>query len=186
MSDEEVLALSIDNPSLFETIVDRYQEAFLRKAERILGARGDAEDVVQDAFTKIYFNAHRFKKVEGASFKSWAYKILINTTFTHYQKLKKEGSFMSKLDPEIYEILPDLNEESRFEDKTLRDYIVSIFSKMPRDLARVLELHFLEGRPHKDIAEQEGVSIAAVKTRVYRAKKLFRKFDPSFNEDEQS
>lgn len=177
LSDEEVLAQSLKNPALFSYIVDRYQEAFLRKAERIMGTRERAYDVVQDTFTKIYLNAKRFKVVEGASFKSWGYKILVNTAFTAYQKQKKDTPFSIKLDPELYDIIPDLKHEAWSEAKKDRDFLTSVFSRMPRDLARSLELHFLEGRSHEEIAKSEGISIPAVKTRVYRAKQLFKKIE---------
>src|SRR3989338_5353686 len=101
LADEEILAASRAKPYLFEILVDRYQEAFLRKASRILGYRPEVEDVVQETFTKIYVYSGNFAKQEGASFSSWAYKILMNTTFTHYQKLKRKGEMVANVDEEI-------------------------------------------------------------------------------------
>jgi len=173
-SDEEILALSIDHPSLFSIILNRYQEAFLRKAESIIRSREDAEDIVQETFAKIYLNASKFQVMEGASFKSWGYKILINTTFTHYKKRKRAWGATVELDPEFYEILPDLKER-QFEKEEIIDYVVSIFARMPENLGRALRLHFLEGRPQTEVAALEGVSVGAIKTRIHRAKKEFRK-----------
>ena len=62
--DEVVLERSMEHPALFRILVDRYQDAFLRKAESIIHSREEAEDIVQETFTKIYFNARRFKTVE--------------------------------------------------------------------------------------------------------------------------
>ena len=45
---------------------------------------------------------------------------------------------------------------------------------MPDPLAKVLEDYFIKGIPQKELAEQEGVSISAIKTRVHRAKKAFK------------
>ena len=90
LSDEEILNISISKPDIFSVLITRYEEAFLRKARSILHGKEDAEDIVQETFTKIYLNAPKFKKQEGASFKSWGYKILINTSFTYYQRLKKK------------------------------------------------------------------------------------------------
>ncbi len=174
ISDEEVLALSITHPAQFALLVDRYEDAFLRKAKRILGDREEVQDVVQDTFTKIYLNAARFKKQEGASFKSWGYKILINTTFTYHQKLKKTSDFSAHLDDEIWELIPDLSIRDLGKEN-LRDHIASILSRMPENLARILSLHFLDDMPQAEIAAMEGVSVSAVKTRVHRAKKEFKK-----------
>jgi RNA polymerase sigma factor (sigma-70 family) len=172
--DEEILALSIKKPSLFSIIVDRYEEAFVRKAMRIIHKQEEAEDIVQEAFTRIYMNAARFTPQEGATFKSWAYKILINVTFTHYQKLKKGVVNTVELDPEIYEIMPDLQSRD-FEKETMRDYVASILSRIPDNLGTVLKRYFIDGVPQKEIAEEEGVSVGAIKTRICRAKKEFKK-----------
>jgi RNA polymerase sigma-70 factor (ECF subfamily) len=173
LPDEEVLERSLAHPSLFALIVERYQEAFLRKAEGIVRSREEAEDIVQETFTKIYFNARRFKPQEGASFKSWGYKILMNTTFTHYQKLKKKGAAHVELEPEFYETLPDPANYSH--EETMRDYVASFLSRMPTQLARPLQLHFLEEYSQKEIAEMEGTTVSAVKTKIYRAKREFER-----------
>ncbi len=169
LRDEEILERSLEHPSLFAVLVARYQDAFLRKAEGIVRSREEAEDIVQETFTKIYFNARRFKTVEGASFKSWGYKILMNTTFTHYQKLKKKGAAHVELDPEFYEMLPDPANYSH--EETMRDYVASFLSRMPAQLARPLKLHFIDEYSQKEIAEMEGTTVSAIKTKIYRGKR---------------
>jgi RNA polymerase sigma-70 factor (ECF subfamily) len=176
--DEEILARSLSQPSLFEVLLTRYQEAFLRKAESIIGNRQDAEDIVQDTFTKIYLHAPSFHPVEGASFRSWAYKILINTALTLYQKRKRIRQATITLDPELYEALPDKNDVA--EQREMKDMLESVFKEMPDDLARALRMHFLEGLPHREIAAREGVSEGAIKTRVHRAKKKFKQLEALF------
>lgn len=176
MSDEEILALSVKTPGAFEIIVDRYQNALTRKALTILRNKEEAEDIVQESFAKIYLNAGKFKIKEGASFKSWAYKILINTSFTRYQKIKKEKGLRISLNPEIYESLGDI-QSRQFEKQEVSEYIISVLSRMPEHLSRVLQLHILEGKPQEQIAIEEEISVSAVKTRVHRAKKAFKKIN---------
>lgn len=173
LPDEVILERSILAPGLFRILVERYQDAFVRKAESIIHSREEAEDIVQETFTKIYFNARRFKTVEGATFKSWGYKILVNTTFTHYQKLKKKGATHIELDPEFYETLPD--PANRSEEETMRDYVASFLSKMPTQLSRPLRLHFLEEYSQKEIADMDNTTVSAVKTKIYRAKREFER-----------
>lgn len=168
-TDEDILAASIRNPSLFGIIVDRYTVPFQNKARRILGWRDEVDDIVQDTFVKIYQNAHKFQVQEGASFKSWGYKILINTTFTYYQKLKKKDESVVILDDEIMELIPD-----RPSEKETEDFVGSVFSRIPEHLARILRLHFIMGMPQKEIAKVEHISVSAVKTRIHRAKKHFK------------
>lgn len=174
MSDEELLAASTTHPSLFAKLVEKYEAPFLRKALSIVHDENEAEDIVQEAFTKIYLNARKFKPVEGASFSSWGYRILINTSLTHYAKRKREFGVRADLEPEIMELLPD-KDLRQFEKRELTDEVASILSRMPEPLARALSSFLIEGRSQEEIASAEGVSVGAIKTRVHRAKQEFKK-----------
>jgi RNA polymerase sigma-70 factor (ECF subfamily) len=172
-SDEAVLSASRKNPDAFALIVNRYEAAFLRKAKSILRTPEDAEEVVQDTFTRIYVYADRYQPQEGASFSSWGYAILTRLAFTRYQKMKKVRERTTDLDPEAYERLPDTG-EAFVEDLTLRDEVLVALAKMPETAARILRLQFIEGKSQEEIAALEGSTVSAVKTRVHRAKKQFK------------
>lgn len=179
LRDEELLSLSVKNPTYFGILVDRYESAFLRKARNIVDSPETAEDTVQDTFVKIYKHADQFQKQEGASFKSWAYRILLNECFTQYRKTEKRRMRTIMLEPEHYESLPDKSDV--FEnDLLLRDCVHSVLSRMPKPLARVLELYFLKGYSQKEIAQHERLSLAAVRVRVFRAKRSYRKLSEQY------
>lgn len=171
--DHEILLRSRKNPDLFGILVDRYEDAFLRKAKSILYSEEDAEEVVQDCFTRIYLYADKFKPQEGASFSSWAYSILIRLSFTRYQKLKKHRGVTAELDPELYEKAADT--EEFLEDLSIRSEVLAALARIPEAAAKILRLQFIEGKTQEEIAVSEDLSIAAVKTRVHRAKKDFKK-----------
>ncbi|PCI29014.1 hypothetical protein COB55_03000 [Candidatus Wolfebacteria bacterium] len=178
-SDEELLTLSIDHPKYFGMIVDRYQSAFLRKARNIVDSPETAQDTVQDTFVKIYKHASQFQVQEGASFKSWAYRILLNQCFTQYRKTEKKRLHTLVLEPEHYESLPD--KKDLFEnDLFLRDCVQSVLTRMPKSLARILDLYFLKGYSQKEIAQREQLSLAAVRVRVFRAKRTYRKLSEQY------
>src|SRR3989338_81628 len=179
-SDEEILALSVSRPSLFALLVRAYEEPFLRKAMSIVREREEAEDIVQEAFTKIYLNAKKFKVVEGAKFSSWGYRILINTALTHYARAKRRGNAEFGLDEEIWALIPDKNLR-QFERKVLLDEVASVLSRMPASLAKALGMFFLEGRTQEEIAKTEGLSVGAIKTRVHRAKAEFKRIHETIN-----
>lgn len=173
LSDEEVLFRSRAEPWLFSLLLDRHQDAFLRKAQSILHSSLDAEEVVQDAFTKMYLNMHKFEVREGAKFTSWAYTIVINTALTRYMKRKRMGERVVALDPEYEQHVGDLVEHTA--QKESEDEIARVLEKIPGHFAAVLRMHYLERWSHKDIAKQLGTSVAAVKTRIHRAKSVFKK-----------
>ncbi len=173
--DEEILTKSFSEPEVFAEIVRRYETAFLRRAERILHHREAAEDVVQDTFTKIYLHGRSFKKQEGASFKSWAYRILFTTALSRYRKERRDRDARIDIDPELAELLGEdgggaavrlMQEES--------DLVSRILPKLPASLARVLELMYWKGLSGEEIAKEEGISHEAARARVHRAKKKFK------------
>lgn len=173
-SDEEILSLSLTHPSLFAILVRKYEAPFMRKAMSIVHEKEEAEDIVQEAFTKIYLNASKFQVVEGATFSSWGYRILINTALTHYAKRKKEGGRTVELDAEIWALIPDRNLR-QFEQKELLDLVASVLTRMPTAMASALNKFFIEGKSQEEIANEEGASVGAVKTRVHRAKAEFKR-----------
>ena len=174
LSDEELLALSVRQPALFKLIVERYEAAFGRKVRSIIGNREEVADILQETFTRIYFNAAKFTPQEGATFASWAYRIVQNVSFTYYQKLKRRGGVQVNLETEMLEALPEVARDEQ-EVRLTEEFVVSILVRMPAMLGQVLRLHFLDDMSHKEIGERLGLSITAVKARVHRAKKEFRK-----------
>jgi RNA polymerase sigma-70 factor (ECF subfamily) len=173
LSDEEVLLRCQSQPWLFRVLVDRYEAPFMRKARSIVFNPLDAEEIVQDAFTKIYVHAAKFEPQDGAKFSSWAYRILMNTAFTRYQKLIKEGQRFSSIDPEFEQFIGEQKNHSGFEHK--KDGIERIFLQLPGHFAYVLRLHYLERWSHQQIADETGENVGTVKARIHRAKESFRK-----------
>jgi len=173
LSDAEVLARSTREPKLFSVLVRRYEAALLRRARTILFSPEDAEEAVQDAFTKMYLYADTYHPQEGASFSSWAYTILNRVAYTKYRAKKIERDTRAELSPEHYESLPDARAEF-LEDLSVRNEVLAVLAKLPETAAKILRLQFIEGKSQEEIAKTEQLSIPAVKTRVHRAKKLFK------------
>jgi RNA polymerase sigma-70 factor, ECF subfamily len=165
-SDSELLALSVNHPSAFGIIVERYQKEFLRKITYILKSREEAEDVVQDAFVKIYMNASKFQVQEGATFKSWAYRILLNTCYTFCQKKNRDKQFLEYVENDADLVFM----ENDFEKKVELDQIMSALSKIPVAFARLITLTLIEGKTYEDIGHIEHMTPGAVRTRMHRAK----------------
>lgn len=174
MKDEEILRASQDEPALFEMLVDKYQEPLIRAALRVVRNREEAEDIVQEAFIKMYKNAEKFRKMEGIEFKSWAYKVTINTAITHYRKLKR-GEFLAE-DPAIFQEpdveMADVRVAHRADAKAA---VASIFEKLPGHLRAVLHSYYIEDKSYKTIAAEQKISIPTLKMRLFRAKKIFKK-----------
>lgn len=173
LKDEKILRASQNEPALFEILVERYQDPLMRAAMRIVRNREEAEDIVQEAFVKMYKNADKFEKLAGIEFKSWAYKIAINTAITHYRKLKR-GEVLSE-DPALLQE-PDIEPaDVRFSNVAdAKAVVANVLDKMPVHLGSVLKSYYIDDKSYKTIAEEESISIPTLKMRLFRAKKLFR------------
>ncbi|MDP3778915.1 MAG: RNA polymerase sigma factor [bacterium] len=179
MKDEEILKASLSEPALFEVLVEKYHDPLLRAAWRVVHGREEAEDVVQETFVKIYKNAHKFEKYEGIEFKSWAYKVTINTAITHYRKLKR-GEFLSE-DPSIYEEAGQELADSRIFSKTdAQTAVTNTMQQLPDHLRTVLQSYYMDDKSYRTIAAEEGISISTLKMRLFRAKKMFKKLGGDF------
>jgi RNA polymerase sigma-70 factor (ECF subfamily) len=170
--DEEVLLASRELPDAFAILLERYEDAFLRRAKHILRSHEDAQEVVQDTFTRIYLYADRYEAQAGAQFSSWAYTILTRLCFTRYQKLKKEKGRFLELESETFERLPD--SQTFLDELSIRNEVLNALSRVPESCARLLRLQFLEGKTQEEIAVLEGSTVPAIKTRVFRAKKILK------------
>ena len=179
LTDEALLALSLEDPRQFSHLVERYEPAFLRRARKIVGPREEAADIVVETFAKIYFNAHRFRSISGASFRSWAYRILTNTAIDYYVKLKARRGEVREAEFEPT-LIPDAREEVRLKRLELKDEVAACLRLLPRSMSRILKLFFFEDRSQAEIARIEGISVGAVKTRLHRAKAAFKKCSPIY------
>lgn len=174
LKDEEILRASQDQPALFEVLVERYRQPLLRAAMRVVKGREEAEDIVQEAFVKIYKNAHQFQKLEGIEFKSWAYKVTINTAITHYRRLKR-GEFLSE-DPSVFEKPSEEQFDTHLHERAdAKSAIADTLAKVPEHLRSVLEAYYFEDKSYQTIAQEHDISIPTLKMRLFRAKRIFKK-----------
>ncbi len=174
LKDEEILRASQNQPALFEVLVERYRQPLLRAAMRVVKGKEEAEDIVQEALVKIYKNAHQFQKLEGIEFKSWAYKVAINTAITHYRRIRR-GEFLSE-DLSVFE-KPSEEQFDRHlhEHADVKSAIADTLTKVPEHLRSVLEAYYFEDKSYQTIAQEHDISIPTLKMRLFRAKKVFKR-----------
>src|SRR5262245_55796805 len=115
LTDAQVLRDSQNEPWMFSVLVDRYQEAFLRRATYILRSEESAEDAVQETFLKIYKYGPRFSEREGASFNSWGYRILTNVCYDLAEKRTQDSARVKVLDTSDLDVAGSIDEISTSE-----------------------------------------------------------------------
>lgn len=146
----------------FEILVDRYKDISLNLSYTILKNKEYAEDTVQEAFIKVYHKLNTFKF--KASFKTWLYRIVINTS---YNNLKKNQKYSFQEDIHIDESINDRNLSNEEDQKK---YINLALSKLNDNEALVLRLYYLAELSIKEIEKSTGFSLSKIKTSLHRGR----------------
>lgn len=137
------------------------QRRLHRLAARLLGPGPRAEDAVHDAFVKLMQNYDQLRPRPDGDLERWLLAVVRNTAL---DMLRKDGR-ETELEAQAWEpaVPPDLGE---FETLT------ALIRALPEDYRRVLELRFLAEWSLQDIADALGLTEGAVKSRVFRGRKL--------------
>ncbi|MDD5120901.1 MAG: sigma-70 family RNA polymerase sigma factor [Candidatus Omnitrophica bacterium] len=128
----------------------------------------DAQDVSQNVFLKIYRKLKYFQF--RSSFKTWVYRITVNTAINHYRKTIKEGKGRVGYE-EIIESLPDAcsaAEGAIQSDNEIR--LNALLAKLSVEHKACLILREIEGLSYQEIADILKVPVNTVRSRLKRAR----------------
>lgn len=170
-TDEELLKASIDDPSLFGLLVDRYQHTFFRVAYRVVRQKQEAEDVAQEAFTKMYLYANRFFLRPDGVFRAWGYTIVTRTALNHLRSRARHNN-LEYFDGAEYEAIPAF--DSVINNFGTRTIVTAALKEIPDQFREVIEKYYLEDKSYKTIASEMRVSESTLKIRLYRARRALK------------
>jgi RNA polymerase sigma-70 factor (ECF subfamily) len=183
-----VAAAKSGDASAFEELVNRYERKIFRLTMNITRNREDAEDAMQDAFMKAYSHLDKFH--EDSRFYTWLVRIAANEAL---MRLRKRRPNQVSLDEPIEgedDFIPQQIEdwgpspEQRFAQTEMRDILRGVIDELPPDFRVVFVLRDVEGLSTEETAETVGISEAAVKSRLLRARlKLRQKLNRHFRQD---
>jgi RNA polymerase sigma-70 factor, ECF subfamily len=176
LSDSELLALSVKRPSVFVEFVARWRPRLFARAARAMGTNDDAEDVVQETFVRLYKYANRYYAKEGSDFSSWIYTIFYNVVKTAQSRRSRRSVFVSasQLDDDGEMVSVGAADQGFLERLLDIDQAASVLARLPATVASLLRHHVLEGRTYEELAKDEGVSVGAIRVRLYRARRSFQ------------
>ncbi len=164
--DHELLALIQDgNGHAFAVLVERHTGRFYRLAFRYLQSKEAAEDVVQDAFVKLWENPAIWQSGRTSKFTTWFYRIVVNLCLDQRKKKKPaalddETSVIDDREP-VDEIMIRAQEQNALEKE---------IAALPERQRVALNLCFDEGLSNQEAAEVMGVNLKALQSLIMRAK----------------
>ena len=146
-----------------DALYDRYKTMAYSIAFRITADATLAEDVVQDAFLTLWRQPERYHPERG-TVRSWLLAIVHHRSI---DRLRRNG-----LSKRIVELTPDLVDRSAIDPSDIavatleREYIAEALSRLPAEQRRAIELSYLQGRTHAEIAELMNCPLGTVKGRI--------------------
>lgn len=182
-TDQELIdALQRGESTAVEALVDRYGAWIHRVASRMLADSRDAEEITQDVLMTVVRKIGTFRG--DAAFSSWLYRIAANAA---YERLRSRRARVEvALDP----LLGMFDDEGRHVERVMdwshhledpavagevRTALERGVARLPEDYRAVVVLRDVEGLTNEAVAEALGLSIAAVKSRLHRARLSLRK-----------
>jgi len=146
----------------FAELVRRYERRVGAVLYRLLDDPRDVEEAVQDVFVQAWRNLDRFRG-ESALF-TWLYRIAVNEALMGRRRKRPA------LDP-----LEDAPGRAQDEpDVELRAFLVTQLRALPFEYRAPLVLRDVEGFSNQEVAEVLGLSLAAAKSRIHRARMQIR------------
>ena len=160
----------------FDDLANEHKDAVYRQMIRVCGNREDAEDVLVEALLKAYRNLEQLR--ESSAFRGWLAQIARRVCW----QLKQRDSLqpllqLSAVEAEGGEIADTADSpELQSAKQQMKDWLMKAVDNLEPEYREVYVLRELEEMPGDEVAKKLGISIAAMKSRLHRARESVRKF----------
>jgi RNA polymerase sigma-70 factor (ECF subfamily) len=174
-----VVAAKSGDGHAFEILVGRHEQRILFVARRITRTRQDAEDVVQQTFQKVFTHLCKFE--ERSSFYTWLTRVAINEALMLLRKRRGlremliedlNGNEETTTALEVPDSSPD--PEAAYSRRERERILFSALNELPHGTRRAIQLRELDERSTGETARIMGISVGAVKARVFQGRRKLR------------
>ena len=166
----------MENTTLeLQVIYNRIQhhESYLKKYAILLTQdEQDANDLFQDTIFRIITNASKFKA--DTNFGGWSTTVMRNIFINNYRKQSRRRSIVEKIPKDHFEYIGDKSVGNQGERSLIENELFQLINLLSKDLRTTFSLVYL-GFSYQEIAEQLGVSIGTIKSRMFFARKKLQK-----------
>jgi RNA polymerase sigma-70 factor (ECF subfamily) len=146
-------------------LYDRLSGQVLAVALRIVGSRGEAEEVVQEVFVEVWTRAGLFDVARGRG-RTWVLSIARNRAIDRLRSRDAAGRAVEGARAEARPEAPPVTPLETVEQREARQRIQAALAALSPEQRRVLELGYFEGLSQSEIAEKLGEPLGTVKSRV--------------------
>ena len=150
------------------TLYNQYKGRFFGICRRYAQSREDAEDLLQDAFVKIFLNLNELRSADQLS--AWIRRIVVNVCIDYYHK---------KVSLTNIEAIPDQPTQDWESENVIAQMstqeLLSAINELPDGARMVFNLFVIDGFSHQEIAKMLNITEGTSKSQLFFAKKLLRK-----------
>jgi len=146
-------------------LYDHFAPAMLGICYRYTKSVEDAEDVLQQAFIKVFTNLPRYR--EEGELGAWIRRIVVNTALNYLKQNKRYSSDLSYDEIKLHPVSED-NPQIILQAKELADLI----RQLPTGCQTIFNLHAVEGYSHVEIGEMLGIHEGTSRSQYARARSL--------------
>jgi len=150
---------------IFDQLFTEYRDWIFRLCHSYTRSETEAEDLVQECFSKVWLNLSSFQ--HRSDYSTWIYRIAANTCLMLLRKEKNNPI-------EYYNDLKDKPAEEKYEDKEEQSTILYSAIAQLNEVDRIIISMILEDVPQKQIGEVLGITENNVNIKVYRIKKQLK------------
>jgi len=153
----------------FERLSSAYADRIFMLLLRLLGERGEAEDVAQEVMLRAWRGITRFRG--QSSYFTWLYRIAVNEANRVLEKRARRPAAVA-IGPDELQLPADaaLDPSRQAESRELRRALARALAELPPPLRTALVLRDVEGLSTQEAAEIAGVGQAAFKSRLHQAR----------------
>jgi RNA polymerase sigma factor (sigma-70 family) len=167
--DELIRGCLQENASCQKEVFNRFASRMLGVCNRYARNGADAEDILQDAFIKVFDKIHQFKS-EG-SFEGWIRRIVVNTALKKYSLRRYEKEVVGY---EIRDRDESIMDPPAYSHLTEKDLLILI-NNLPDGYRLIFNLYVIEGYQHDEIAEMLGIQAGTSRSQLVKARNMLQK-----------
>jgi RNA polymerase sigma factor (sigma-70 family) len=157
------------NKQAYAHIINKYKNPLYATILRMCKNPQDAQDLVQEAFIKVY---NQLGKYEGkGSFSSWMYRVALNHCMDEFRKKRYK---MKQVELNQDQVVNDNHPEVIFLKKEKNRQLEKLINTLPDDERLILLLRYINELSYHEISEIADVPLSMVRNKIHRAKKKMR------------
>ncbi len=171
LSPEWIRKAADGDEEAFRQLVERYQGYLMATILPIVRTPVEAQDVLQETFCQVHRSLSGYR---GGNLKFWLARIATRKAIDWCRKRERLGKEVLHCSPGELHAGSTLSAEEEYLGATERGRLISSLQSLPSPYRATMAGYLLEGKSYRQLADEAGVSVKAVESRLYRARRILK------------